>query len=195
MANFSFLSSVEDVKLEFLSPILKRRLSKLDKVTVSTLNDIFNEKVENIIFSSHNGEYERLIKIISQYKELNEVSPNTFSGSVHNYPIGFFLLNKQKSIPYTALSFESGDISSGILAAISSNYSNNIFCYSDILDDGFVSMGFYFSKKKIENSIQYKITLKKNKVKEPSFSKYVALFENKAALIETPNYTLERISR
>ena len=189
---FKFIGSIEGADLSFISPLVRRKLNKLDKVTVSALNNVYSQDVENIVFSSHYGEYERLIKIIDQYKEFKEVSPNTFSGSVHNYPVGFFLLNQQKPVPYNALAFGEGDISSGLLASLVTKYNNSIFCYSDILGDTYISFSLNFSKIRNNESQKYILTIKSSNVKEPSYEEYKCFFENNMKKLVVPFFTIER---
>ena len=132
--NFSFVKSganENEIDLSFISPVLRRKMSYFDKSILHTLNCVFNDEVENIIFSSRYGELEKLIKIIAQYKVDKEVSPNLFLGSVHNFGIGFFLLNKNKSINYNAVSSAENSISIGLLTTLISKYDKNIFSYAD----------------------------------------------------------------
>ena len=95
---YNYLKNSNEIDLSFIPPIMRRRMSIVDKYILSVLNNIYSDNIENIVFSSQYGEVERLIKLINQYTENKEVSPNAFSCSVHNYSEGFFLLNKQKSI-------------------------------------------------------------------------------------------------
>ena len=93
---FKFFDDVDALDLSDIPPIIRRRMSKLDKMTFSALEGVFTDSVQNVVYSSQFGEVDRLLKIIDQYTECDEVSPNTFSGSVHNYPVSFFLLNNKR---------------------------------------------------------------------------------------------------
>lgn len=189
--NFDFLNNIDTVDLSFVPSIERRRLSLMDKVTVYMLNKMYTKDAENIVYSSYYGEYERLCKIINQYKEEREVSPNLFSGSVHNYPLSFFLLNKNKSIPYTALSSKE-NISSGLLAALISKYNNIMFCYSDLSDNQYVSFGLNISKIHFEKSSKFKIIIEKTNTSEPSIKDYINIFNGKINTLKTPYFKLER---
>ena len=86
-----FYTETTDIDLSFLNPMVKRRLSNVDKITLFLLNkcNIDNKNIK-IVYASRFGELERLIKLINQYKNDNEVSPNNFGSSVHNSPIFAF---------------------------------------------------------------------------------------------------------
>jgi len=191
--NFNYLQSVNDADVSFIPPMLRRRLSKLDKCTLSVLNKVFSDKVENIVFSSQYGEVERLLKIIAQYTQDNEVSPNTFSGSVHNYPLGFYLLNKQKSVSYTALAACENSISAGVLSTVIADYDNNVFCYCDICENDFISMAVNITKTPLPNSEKFFLTLNNNSnSNETSFEDYVKFFQGYGQRLDTPLYSIER---
>lgn len=48
----------------------------------------------DLVFASRYGELERVVKLIKQKQEENEISPAGFSFSVHNSTIGLFSLIK-----------------------------------------------------------------------------------------------------
>lgn len=188
--NFNFINSVEETDVSFISPVLRRRLSKVDKCALSVLNNVYSEEVQNLVFSSEKGEVERLIKIINQYSTDGEVSPSTFSCSVHNYSAGFFLLSKQKAIPYTAISACQKSISAGFLAAVTSKYDNILFYYADIFDDNVLAFGVNISK--LNGIDKYRITLN-NSGKKDDFEDFSDLFNKKIKSIQTSMFKLERI--
>ena len=187
---FFCVKSDEELNLDLVLPIARRRLSRLDKYTLTVLNNVYSEDCENIIFSSKEGESERLKKIIEQYTEFKEVSPNIFTGSVHNYPAGFFLWNKQTSVPYNCLSAGNKSISAGFLAAVCSEYNNTIYCYSDFKDGNTFSFGIGISHS--SGFAKYKITFHNSEV-EDNFEDYIDLFQNKKSKIETPFFIIERV--
>lgn len=190
--NFVFLKSVEDADVSFLPPLIRRRLSKLDKCVLYVLKHTYNNNIQNIVFSSQYGEVERLIKLISQYQEEKEVSPNVFSGSVHNYPVGFFLLNEKNPISYTAISSGENSVSSGLLTSVISNFDNILYCYADVKDDA--AMAFAINISKNSTSSAQKFQLKQyNTNNSDNFEDYINLFENTKSLIDTPLFRLEKL--
>ena len=190
--NFVFLKSVEDADVSFLPPLIRRRLSKLDKCVLYVLKHTYNDNIQYIVFSSQYGEVERLIKLISQYQEEKEVSPNVFSGSVHNYPVGFFLLNEKNPISYTAISSGENSVSSGLLTSVISNFDNILYCYADVKDDA--AMAFAINISKNSTSSAQKFQLKQyNTNNSDNFEDYINLFENTKSLIDTPLFRLEKL--
>ena len=190
--NFVFLKSVEDADVSFLPPLIKRRLSKLDKCVLYVLKHTYNDNIQNIVFSSQYGEVERLIKLISQYQEEKEVSPNVFSGSVHNYPVGFFLLNEKNPISYTAISSGENSVSSGLLTSVISNFDNILYCYADIKDDKVTALAINISKNNTSSLPKYQL-IQYNTNNSDNFEDYVNLFENTKSFIDTPLFRLEKL--
>jgi len=190
--NFSLKNFNQNIDLNFISPIARRRLNQYDKCTLSVLNDICTENTENIIFSSKAGESEKLMKIIGQYTEYDDVSPNAFSGSVHNYPIGFFLCNKKKSIPYNCLSAGDKSISAGLLVAVCSSYHNVIYCYTDCINDNNEIYSFGINFNHTQGFAKYKMTLYNSEQKD-NFEDYISIFQNEISEIVTPFFILERV--
>ena len=45
-----YTEGVENADLSFINPILRRRLSLLDRVSAASLHSCFNEKIQNIVF-------------------------------------------------------------------------------------------------------------------------------------------------
>jgi hypothetical protein len=185
--------TAEDCDISFLTPINRRRLSDFDKFTMATFNNIFTDEVENIVFSSQTGESDKLMKIINQYTSEGEVSPNTFTGSVHNFSTGFFLLNKQKSIPYTTISASGNSITLGILGAVISRYNNTAFCYTDKKGESFFSLGLNISKQAYENSDKYRIILNPVSNLDDNYADFIGLFSRQRNSIATSQCIIERV--
>ncbi len=124
----------KDIDVSFVSPLIRRKLSLLDKTVLSLTNKIFNKNIEELVFSSEYGEFTRLDTIISQYQELGEVSPAQFSASVHNYPVSFFTLYKKLNIPYHAVSSGENSLAAGFIKAIISK-KETLFVYADVKNE------------------------------------------------------------
>ena len=129
--NFCYLKDENEIDVSFMPPLTRRKLSLLDKTTLALANKIFNESIEEIVFTSEYGEFTRLDTIISQYQEMNEVSPAQFSASVHNYPVSFFTLYKKLNIPYHAISSGENSLAAGLVKSIISK-KETLFIYADV---------------------------------------------------------------
>ena len=167
-------------------------MSRLDKCVISVLNKSFTEDVNNVIFSSKTGERERLLKLIEQYITEKEVSPNLFSGSVHNYSAGFFLLNKKKAIPYNALASGDCSISAGLLSAVVSKYDVTSFCYVDPKEDDYVALALNVSKNPLKSSEKYGLFIQNNDNVKDDFESFAKLFNGDTDSLKTAFYTIER---
>ncbi len=188
---FEYLTSSVDADLDFIPPLVRRRMSKIDKVSFSVMNKCFDEDVDYLVFSSCQGQVERLLKIIEQYSSMGEISPAVFSGSVHNYGAGLFLLNRKKPIPYNAISGGDNSISSGLLSAVISDYQNILFCYTDKIGDDFCAFALKISKKSKNKSKKY-IIRKKNTQNIDNFDEFIKLFDEKISLVKTYIFEIER---
>ena len=184
---FTYIKDCETLNLDFLSKIEKRRLSKYDKTAIFLLNKTYDEKVENMVFSSRYGEIDRLNTLIEQHNELGEVSPNTFSSSVHNFPVGFFSVNKQITIPSAAVSSCADTFSVGLLNAILTKEANTLFCH--VFEGGGVCMQINKTKD------TYKINKdnNNNKTAQDNIDSFAEFLESKKSEISFPFYKIERI--
>lgn len=58
---------------------------------MSTMLEVYDgDKNTDLVYASRYGELERVVKLIKQQIEENEISPTGFSFSVHNSTIGLF---------------------------------------------------------------------------------------------------------
>lgn len=129
---FSYVVSEEQIDVSSIPPLVRRKLSLLDKVALTTMVKLFEpDKVDEIVFSSEFGEFSRLDCLIEQYQEFKEASPAVFSASVHNYPVGFFTQFNKLDIPYYALSSGENSLSAGLIKSINKR---TLFTYADVFD-------------------------------------------------------------
>ena len=127
---FSYVVSEEQIDVSSIPPLVRRKLSLLDKVALTTMVKLFEpDKVDEIVFSSEFGEFSRLDCLIEQYQEFKETSPAVFSASVHNYLVGFFTQFNKLDIPYYALSSGENSLSAGLIKSINKR---TLFTYADV---------------------------------------------------------------
>ena len=182
---FYCANSPEDIDVSFIPPLLRRKLSPVDKACICAIEKVFRDDIDELVFSSEYGEITRLDSIISQYQELNEVSPAQFSGSVHNYPAGFFTLYKKLNIPYYALASGKNSISAGLVKSILSNKENILFCYADTL-----ALACIISKNKGGIKCSFESTMEENNDEYNSFSDFL---EGKTKYFKTQLGSIERV--
>lgn len=128
----------EDIDVSDIPMLMRRKFSHLDKLVLTVLSQIYDENINEIIFTSKNGEFDRLKDIISQYQTDNMVSPIKFSSSVHNFSVStFFQLNKITT-PYSALSAGDESLGAGLVSAIVQPDKRICVCYADEVAIGVV---------------------------------------------------------
>ncbi len=193
----------EDVDLSFLPMMVRRKFSNLNKITLATLYECYEDNNVNLVFASQYGEFERLLKLIEQYKTENEVSPIAFSGSVHNASIALFSLLNKITTPYNAISASEKTLSAGLLDAIFSMDENNVlYCYADALENN-QSVSCLMGFEARENAIKVKLSTRVNNVgvetptytdaKNSEFDEFVKFLAGETNKFETNYYQLERL--
>ncbi|AKE53135.1 hypothetical protein TQ33_2211 [Kangiella geojedonensis] len=93
---------VEDIVLNQIPPIKRRRLKGLSKMAMHTslsCLDKVNFSADEVytVFASQHGEIGRTTSIVNDIVDGNDISPKDFSLSVHNSSLGLFsIFNKNK---------------------------------------------------------------------------------------------------
>lgn len=131
---FSY-STGENLDLSSIPMNMRRKLSPVGKIAMSTMLDCYGENSDDIklVYASRYGELERVVKLIKQEHEENEISPTGFSFSVHNSTVGFFSLLKKIYSSYNSIVGGEESFSVGLLDAIM-NREKTLFCYAESVD-------------------------------------------------------------
>ena len=67
---FSYIVSEEQIDVSFISPLVRRKLSLLDKAALTTMFKVFElQDVEEIVFSSEYLEFTSIDNFINPYQE------------------------------------------------------------------------------------------------------------------------------
>ena len=185
---FIFTLCNQELDLSFIPPNTRRRLNLLDKHTLYSINFCMSEKIQNIVFSSQYGGFDRMLKIIGQYKETNEVSPIAFSASVHNYCCGQYTLLTKKSIPTLALAGRENSFIDGLISAVSLSQPL-VYCFADYFGD-IKTICFSITTKKTPN----KYVIKKCGNGKIDFNKVIDLFTKKTKSTQVGEYLIESIA-
>ena len=128
-------SQGENIDLSSIPMMMRRKLSPVGKIAMSTMLDCYDENSDDIklVYASRYGELERVNKLIKQEEEDNEISPTGFSFSVHNSTIGLFSLIKNINSSYNSIAGGEDSFSAGLLDAVM-NKEKTLFCYADSVD-------------------------------------------------------------
>lgn len=131
---FSY-STGENLDLSSIPMNMRRKLSLVGKIAMSTMLDCYGENSDDIklVYASRYGELERVVKLIKQEHEENEISPTGFSFSVHNSTVGLFSLLKKIYSSYNSIAGGEESFSVGLLDAIM-NREKTLFCYAESVD-------------------------------------------------------------
>ena len=190
---FSYIESIKDIDLGFVPPLLKRKLSPLNKAVFYTFNNCFSEKIENIIYASRFGEFDKLQKLIGQYTTENEVSPTLFSASVHNYTVGAFSVMNKISKPYSSLAACHNSLSMGLVNSIITLNKNLLFCFADYINEEPNAIAMLLSK---QSDIGEKcvLTINDKQVNNSNELQILLNFINKKTNVASfCNYKIERV--
>lgn len=131
---FSY-STGENLDLSSIPMNMRRKLSPVGKIAMSTMLDCYGENSDDIklVYASRYGELERVVKLIKQEHEENEISPIGFSFSVHNSTVGLFSLLKKIYSSYNSIAGGEESFFVGLLDAIM-NREKTLFCYAESVD-------------------------------------------------------------
>lgn len=176
-----------ELDLNFIPANTRRRLNLFDKHVLFMINNCLSQDVENIVLSSQFGEFDRLLKLIEQYKSMNEVSPTAFSSSVHNFALGQLSLLRQITIPTVSIAGGKDSFESGLITSLVDTKKNIIFCYADNREDEFTGIAL-----KIKNKENGFVIGKANNTKPANLKEIIQFFNNETDKISLSNFTIER---
>ena len=189
---FSYINATSSEDISFIPPLLRRKLTGLNRSIFYTLNKTYSDDVDLIVYASRYGEFDKLIKIINQFKNDNEVSPILFSSSVHNSTVGAFLSYMKSSKPYHALAATKDTLGNGILTSIINNKSC-LFCYGDYINEIPVSISILFSKDKKNGKHCRLIQNNNDKIDNHNIENLQDFLNGKINYIQFDNFKIEEI--
>ena len=126
-------STGENLDLSQIPMMMRRKLSPVGKIALSTILQCFDGADVRLVYASRYGELERVVKLIRQENEDNEISPAGFSFSVHNATIGLFSLINNLHSSYNSIAAGEESFSVGLLDAVM-NKEKTLFCFAESVD-------------------------------------------------------------
>lgn len=82
----------------------RRRMSTLSKMAVQTALEVTeSERPDFLVFCSQHGELSRTRELLTSIVERTELSPTSFSQSVHNASAGLYTIVTSSGAPATSL--------------------------------------------------------------------------------------------
>ena len=126
-------STGENIDMSQIPMMMRRKLSPVGKIALSTIIKCHDNEDIKLVYASRYGELERVLKLIKQEHEDNEISPAGFSFSVHNSTIGLFSLLNNMHSSYNSMAAGEDSFSAGLLDAVL--YKEKVlFCYAESVD-------------------------------------------------------------
>lgn len=90
--------------ISFVDPMLRRRLGPVARAALNVAQRCLGERTGvPMVFASRHGELARTLTMLNDLAAGEEVSPATFSLSVHNASAGVFSIARQDTAPATAI--------------------------------------------------------------------------------------------
>lgn len=186
----------DDVDLSFLSPIMTRKFSKLDKVALSAMFKCYVENTSpSLVFGSMHGQVGRLAKLTEQFKEENEVSPIGFSASVHNNTIGVFSLINKINAPYTAISAGENTLSNTLCEGFAQLKETKevLLCCADSFEEKDFAISALISKKSSEGAIKVRMTNSKKEVEQDEYQAFARFLTSDEKYFYGNFFRLEKV--
>ena len=118
IVSWSVLRPGEAPDVSFVPPILRRRLSPLQRIAFSLLGSAGAGKADELVFASRDGEDTLTRRIVSDFKADGSVSPHRFSTSVYNAAPGLWSVFTGNRSAYTAVAAGEDTIECGLLEAL-----------------------------------------------------------------------------
>lgn len=109
------LRAGETPDLSFVPPLVRRRLSPLQKIYFSLARQVEGDPSRCTVFVSKEGEDSLTRRIVDSFRADGTVSPCRFSASVYNAAPGLWSVQTKNTAPYTAIAAGDDSIECGLL--------------------------------------------------------------------------------
>ena len=125
------LKAGETPQVESVPPVLRRRLSPLQKIFFHLADFGDAPKPRNIVFASRDGEDTLTRRIVADFRADGSVSPQRFSTSVYNAAPGLWSVYTKNTAPYTAVAAGRETVKCALLEALGAAVSPTLFVYAE----------------------------------------------------------------
>ena len=129
------LAPGETPDVSFVPPLVRRRLSPLQKVFFALAKGVGAESGE-LVFASRDGEDTLTRRIVADFQADGSVSPQRFSTSVYNAAPGLWSVLTKNRSAYTALAAGDDTIECGLLEALGAG-GETTFVFAEETGGGF----------------------------------------------------------
>ncbi len=198
--------SKQAIDYSFIPSSLKRRMSKIEKISLYLARESSKDLIQDFhsVFVSRFGEWNQTIKLMKEFFEDKELSPQGFSTSVHNASAGFFSMVFKNKGSYTSIAGGKDSLESGILEALCIN-EPSLFVFSEEETPQFFEdvapklktfgFSFFISKEESDFKILLKNKMDDDFCENENLMNDMFLFLRKErGKIKFKNYLLENIT-
>ncbi len=132
----TFIDNGSSPDVSFLPMLVRRKLDTTGKIVVGLAHALTQDKNNyKSVYASRYGCLNDCIKLFESLNAGMGVSPNGFSSSVHNFPIGMQSIISKNKASYTAISGCENTLELGLLEALCQNQDVLYIYAQDILLD------------------------------------------------------------
>ena len=125
------LRAGEVADVTFVPPLLRRRLSPLQRIFFYLARMEGYPMPKNVVFASQDGEDTLSRKTVEAFNVDGGVSPQRFSTSVYNAAPGLWSVFTGNTAPYTAIAAGKETVKRGVYEAIHADAFPTLFVYAD----------------------------------------------------------------
>ncbi len=142
LAAQALLRPGEAPDVSFVPPLVRRRLSALQKFYFALAKAVETTPAASAVFSSRDGEDTLTRRIVDEFHEDGTVSPHRFSASVYNASPGLWSVFTKNRAPYTAVAAGDDSVECGLLEALCGAMPS-LFVYAEETGGGYGGAMFF----------------------------------------------------
>ncbi len=135
---WAVLAPGETADVAFVPPLVRRRLSPLQKIFFALAREV-DAPGAAFVFASREGEVTLTRRIVEEFRTDGTVSPHRFSASVYNAAPGLWSVFTKNTAPYTAIAAGGDTLECGLLEALNAAQGGReaVFVYAEETGGGF----------------------------------------------------------
>lgn len=136
IASYAVVSRGTSPDVSFVPPLVRRRLSPLQKLFFALAKAVENDPSQLVVFASRDGEDTLTRRTVEDFRADGSVSPHRFSSSVYNAAPGLCSVFTKNRAPYTAIAAGDDTIECGIIELLAGR-TPSMFVYAEETDGGY----------------------------------------------------------
>ena len=123
--------------VSFVPPLLRRRLSPLQRIFFALAREVGADAADWIVFASRDGEDTLTRRIVDDFHADGSVSPHRFSASVYTAAPGLWSVFAKNKAPYTAIAAGDDSIECGLLELLAGERGRAVLVYAEETGGGY----------------------------------------------------------